>query len=83
MDVVLPAVALPWIYRVHGLTIASEFELPDLAPGAGAPDVMVRRGVVPERLHEPVSVGVLFEASRDHFLIRLDGTARYGQAGGL
>jgi len=59
----------PHLYRVHGLTLASDIELPELAPQRGPrdrpPDVTVRRGIVARRTDgEPA--GVAFATRREH-----------------
>lgn len=69
--------ALPYLYRAFGLTIASEIAFPELLPGEGEPDVRVVYGAVPEHLDAPVKTGVLFEAAKDNYLLRVDGVARY------
>lgn len=65
------------LYRVFGLTVASELPLPGLVAGWGEPDVIIRFDSVPEHLPEPTGRGVLFEASPGRFLLIVDDTARY------
>jgi predicted ATPase len=64
-------------YRAHGLTFHSEIELPELAPGEGDADVVIRFGTVPARLEGPVSTGPCFEAVAGQCLIELPRVARY------
>lgn len=64
-------------YTVHGLTLSSDIEFPELVPSSGTAHVRVRRGPVPEHLEAPSATGVLFETSPEHYLLRVDQTARY------
>jgi hypothetical protein len=64
-------------YRVHGLTFHSEIELPELAPGDGEADVVIRFGEVPAQLAGPVSSGLCFQAAAGQCLIELPRVARY------
>lgn len=66
-----------FLYSIHGLTVSSEFQCADLAPGSGVPDVRIRSGQVPHRLANPRAAGVLFEVDADNYLLRVDGIARY------
>ena len=43
----------PYIYHVHGLTLASDIRLPELLPGTGPPDVTIQYGHVPTSLANP------------------------------
>ena len=70
------------LYIVFGITIASEFEFPELVTGSGVPDVVVRRGAVPECLPGSTSGGVRFEAKRDSFLLCVEGIARFWACAG-
>ena len=65
-------------YRVYGLDITSELELPELAPaGPFQEDVIIRFGEVPEHLPEVRGSGVLFEATTNDFLFKFKGIGRY------
>ena len=66
-----------FVYAVHGLTIASVLECPELPAGHGPPHVEVRYGTVPTHLDNPRKAGVLFEVSPDSYLLRVDAVARY------
>ena len=68
---------LPFLYAIHGLTISSDIPCSELQPGAGTPDVRLRYGTVPRHLDAPRAAGVLFEATRDSYLLCIDGIARY------
>lgn len=64
-------------YRVHGLWIDSEFDLPGTRQPLPTVDVRIRRGVVPLTLQAPVTTGVLFQAGPEGYLLRVDGVAAY------
>lgn len=65
-------------YKVYGLQISSELELPELTPVQhGKADVTVEFGKVPEHLPEVSGSGVLFEAAFNDFLFKFEGIGRY------
>lgn len=69
-----------YYYQAYGLKIQSDRELPELpvAESSARPaDVQIRRGEVPEKLHDPTSKGVVYEASADLFLLKMRDIARY------
>lgn len=68
---------MQYVYRANGLTIASEFELPELTPHEGQPDVVIRLGRVPERLSGVVMRGPLYQVSAGQYLLHLPRIARY------
>ena len=70
------------LYTVYGITIASEFEFPELVAGSGAPDLRVRSGVVGEGLPESTRGGIFFETKRDSFLLCVEGIARFWACAG-
>jgi hypothetical protein len=68
-------------YRLTGLKIESDLELPDLSPWKGpassAPDVAFRLGKVPAGLRSPDRVEAIFQTrGRDEYLLTLEGTGR-------
>jgi hypothetical protein len=66
-------------YRLHGVRIASELELPELVhdPGQAAAEVTMRWGSTPAQLHNVTgSVGSV-QATANRLLFTLAGTARY------
>lgn len=73
-------------YRVAGLVVASEIELPGAiaaAPPAQAPlDISVRAGPVPESLPEASALGPTWEIAGDRFLFRIPDVARFLLTGG-
>src|SRR5579863_9982693 len=65
-------------YCAYGLSIDSDFALPELAPGCGRePDVSIRAGSVPETIEQPYAVGVLYWAASGRFLLNMPRIARY------
>ena len=65
-------------YKVYGLIISSELELPELSPVQNMKaDVIIGFGKVPEHLPEVRGSGVLFEATLNDFLFKFEGIGRY------
>ncbi len=72
-----------YFHQVFGLRLRSRLELPDL-PSApeGDVDVEIELGDVPERLTEPATSGVRYQAAAGQFLLTVDSVARYLVSGG-
>lgn len=74
--------ALEQRYLAYGMVFESALALPELplAPssidGPGA-DVRIQFGEVPESLNDPVSSGIVYQASENQFLLNMQGIARY------
>lgn len=74
-------------YCAYNLIVQSEFPLPELLPmsaGDGSPEraatlpvVHIRQGDVPTGLEQATAQGVLYQASANQFLLKLDRIARY------
>jgi hypothetical protein len=66
-------------YRISGLSVASEIDLPGLiaAVPAPLPEVTIRRGPVPESLPQPESVGLTWQIAGKQFLMRIPDIARF------
>jgi len=65
-------------YKVYGLYIDSELELPELRPVQSIKaDVTICFGQVPEHLPKIRGSGVLFEAALNDFLFKFEGIGRY------
>ena len=67
-------------YLAHGLHIDSELACPELLPyeSNGKPaDVRIRVGDVRSELANPTSKGVLYQAKKNQFLLKLDDIARF------
>ena len=64
-------------YTAFGLNIASCIPCPELSPGVGTPDVVVRYGAVPKSLDPTRSSGSSYEANPDHLFFSIDGVAKY------
>lgn len=69
---------IEYYYKVYGLNISSELELPELNPVQDIKvDVTIGFGEVPEHLPEIRGSGVLFEAALNDFLFKFEGIGRY------
>ena len=67
-----------YYYKVYGLYIGSELELPELSPLQNIKvDVTIGFGEVPEHLPEVNGSGVLFEAALNDFLFKFEVIGRY------
>jgi hypothetical protein len=73
-----------YLYRVCGLAVATDFELPGLVPSpAGeAPDVTVARDAVPAALPGATHRGPAWQASGERILLDVPGVARFLISGG-
>jgi hypothetical protein len=66
-------------YRVSGLSVASEIELPGLIAGVPGrvPQVTIRRGAVPESLPDAAASGPTWQIANKQFLLRIPDIARF------
>ena len=64
-------------YRAFGVNILSDILLPELIGTFGGEDVRVISGKVPERLDNPKTEGVCYQASPGIFLLNIKDVARY------
>ena len=66
-------------YRVSGLSVASEIELPGLIAGAPGrpPQVTIRRGPVPDALPAATASGPTWQIAGRQFLMRIPDIARF------
>lgn len=66
-------------YRVSGLSVESEIVLPGMIPGAAvrAPEVTIRRGIVPESLGGTTASGPTWQIAGKQFLLRIPDIARF------
>lgn len=72
-----------FFYRISGLRVQSDFELPGALPAdASAADVVVRKCDVPERLEAPTGVGPDWQMDDSRFLLSLPGIGRFLAADG-
>jgi len=71
-------------YRVAGLAVASEIELPGAIPAqpSRAPAVTVRAAPVPASLHDAAKKGVTWQIAGDRFLFQVPDVARFLLSGG-
>ncbi len=68
----------PFTYKAFGLNIHSLFEMPELYPfDSEEPDVFIQFGEVPEKLENPEREGVVFQLTKNEYLMQLDGVASY------
>lgn len=66
-------------YRICGLSVASDINLPGLIAGTPEcePQVTIRRGPVPEGLSEPTLVGPTWQIADKQFLLHVPKVARF------
>jgi hypothetical protein len=64
-------------YKAFGLTFKSEFEIPELLPSEGFPDIELVLGTTPKHLDEITKQGVKYQATKNEFLLEVDHIARY------
>lgn len=71
-------------YRVSGLEVASEVDLPGLIPGDpnAAPDVTICRAVVPKSLDGATAIGPTWQRADGRFLMHIPHVARFLLEGG-
>ena len=73
-------------YRIAGLQVASEIELPGAIAAAQPPrasaDIVVRAGLVPDALEQASARGATWEIAGDRFLFRVPDVARFLLTGG-
>ncbi len=69
-------------YRVYGLEVASDYELPELMAGPGRPDLTIHRASVAEPLASPVVDGPHVQAAPGRFRLRVPGVATFLATGG-
>jgi hypothetical protein len=64
-------------YQVHGLTLASQIPIPDLAPSTHPPEAHLRLGPVPDQLQTPpVKKHVLYDIAEREVIIHLEKIAQ-------
>ncbi len=71
-----------YYYQAFGLIIASPFICPELLPAAGAAEVTIRYGAVPDDLESIYQQGVCYQVNPESFLLKLKGIAKYLVAAG-
>jgi hypothetical protein len=76
-----------WVhrYRIAGLTVSSDVEMPGLhadASLAETPDVVIQSASVCETLEDAASAGPTWAIAADRFLLRVPGVARFLLIGG-
>ncbi len=65
------------LYRMYGLTVASDLLCPHALPGRGTPDVAFREGAVPETLPDAVDGGVCYETAPGRALVSVRSIGRF------
>jgi hypothetical protein len=65
------------VYKAFGLSVKSEIELPELMLVNHLPDIDIVYGNIFENLDNPAYSSLHFQVSRDKFLLKVDGVARY------
>jgi len=71
-----------YCYRAYGLVFSSELHIPELESWDGLSEIDICLGKVPEALTKPLGKGLRFQATRDEFLLRLEGVAGFYVANG-
>lgn len=67
-----------YYYRIFGLNIESEIELPDLPFDHSYPiDVVIKYGKIPRHIVNAKNKGVLYESKQNDFLFRLENVSSY------
>jgi hypothetical protein len=66
-----------YIYKAFGLTIRSEFEIPEFLNSEGIPDIEIVLDKVPDKLKEITKQGVRYQATKDEFLLTVDHIAKF------
>jgi len=64
-------------YKAFGLIIRSEFEIPELLVSDGMPDVEIKIRETPEKLDDTISMGVMYQAAKNEFLLKINNIAKY------
>ena len=68
-------------YQAYTCPIESELEFPEFLPVNGnnthGPPITIRYGDVPAELENPTGRGVLYQATANQFLLKMDGIAHY------
>lgn len=68
-------------YQAYNLAFTSELLFPEFLPleqrETPCPPITIRYGAVPADLVDPVGRGVLYQATANQFLLKMDGIARY------
>jgi len=66
-------------YRICGLSVASDIVLPGVIAGEPGPipQVTIRRGPVPDALHEPSMTGPTWQIANKKFLLNVPNVARF------
>lgn len=72
-----------FLYRIYGLIVVSEFELPELVPvEEGKPNVQIRFGDIPPSLNNPIVDWKWCSASNSEYVLFKHGVANYHVANG-
>ena len=69
-----------YTYKAYQLNIHADFPIPEFLPAedsGAAPDVFIHYGGVPPALENVTAKGVVYQATANQFLLRLNDVARY------
>ncbi|MBN2613955.1 MAG: hypothetical protein JXB00_20525 [Bacteroidales bacterium] len=68
----------PYRYKAFNLNVFSQLPVAGLAEHeCEKPDIIIREGVIPEAITNPLNKGVLFQAGAEEFLLKVDGLAKF------
>ena len=71
-------------YKLFGLTIESELELPELQSEFNKnPDVYIKLGSIPKHIQTEKKTEVIFRNSGDDFIFKLENIAKYRVQNGI
>lgn len=68
----------PYRYKAFNLNVFSQIPVTGLAENfSETPDIVIREGIIPEKIENPLNRGVLFQAGENEFLLHVNGLAKF------
>lgn len=68
---------LKYNYRIFGINVASEFNLPQLMSTEGETEVLIQNGKVPDTIPDAVAKADFFQASKSELIFSVKNVGRY------